>query len=318
MLRKNQIADERIFTGIDLYRKGFVAPTGIEMYFSEYYQYEASLTKFNAYLSNGWHIPHLDLFITEKCTLKCKDCCSLVPYMKNPTHCNAEEVFTAFDNLLRSGAYVSLVNLIGGEPFLNQKFMREFLERYKDNPSIGAFYTISNGTVVPEQVTLDAMKSVGKKRFYVFFSNYGVLSTKLNEAVKALVDNDIVCMIYQNEDPSAPNYTTWLSYGEPVLQKKSDEEYQAMFEDCQDVHWCQIILHGKLYICGRIAYMNDMGLIPEESKNYLDLTSKEALNMAKDELKKECCNLLYPKHYPPGCKYCKRGEYIEIQRAEQL
>ena len=80
--------------------------------------------------------------ITEICTLNCEACGSLMPLYKAPRNCNRDVVIESLDNLLSTGCHIGCIDLIGGEPLLNQELMREILLRYKDEERI--FFSDNN------------------------------------------------------------------------------------------------------------------------------------------------------------------------------
>lgn len=282
-----------------------------------YHRYEAMYAEFNAYVSDGWYLNHLDIVITEICTLNCEACGSLMPLYKKPHNCDSERIFEAFDNLLKSNCFIGSVNLIGGEPFVNQPLIEEILWRYKDEKKIGLFQIISNGTILPNNNTLEAMQSID--RLYVIFSNYGCLSRKQEEAVKILDEYGIDVAVEQEADINAESNTLWIDYGKVHHYDFPKEKHQKMFDTCIDGKTCRTLLNGKLYICPRIAHGINLGLIPEDiPRGSLNLLNSALQGMDWREIKRKCIAFLENKEYPPACEYCNHDAGILVERAKQV
>ena len=83
------------------------------------YSLEAMVEMHNTFLSNNNSlcIRSVDLMITEKCTLKCKDCANLMQFYESPINIDLKEVQLILDNLLKKLDLLYEVRLIGGEPF---------------------------------------------------------------------------------------------------------------------------------------------------------------------------------------------------------
>lgn len=282
-----------------------------------HYGCEVNSILLNNYINNGWHLGHLDIVITEICTLKCEACGSLMPLYKSPHNYSSDSVLEAFDNLLKSNCYITSINLIGGEPLVNQDLVQEILLRYKDTKQIGFFQMITNGTILPNEKTLKAMRENG--RIYVIFSNYGKLSTKQNDAVKVLTESGIETAIIQEKDITESNNTLWIDYGEVKHYKFSAKKHQKMFDGCKDGKSCTTLMNGKLFICPRIAHAVNLGLIPENiPRCNVDLSKEAIKGMDWEDVKQKCVEFLSDIQYPPACEYCNRDAGILVERAKQI
>lgn len=317
LLKKAGVCEEKIYTAKKLYREG------VEYYDTDLekvplkYVYDLEIMKLYVYLNGGWKLNHLDVFITERCTLRCKYCCALVPYYDNPVDLTEEDIYEGLDNLLFSGCYIGTLCLMGGEPMMNQELMRKFLKRYKNCEQIAVFQTITNGTVVPEDKTIEVLKDV--PNFYIIFSNYGKFSINQKKAVEKLHESNIVVAVEQSKDIKAEENTLWLDYGEVKKYGRSDDEVQAIYDHCLDAKHCTTLLKNELYICNRIAHGVNMGLIPRTIfRTAFDLSNKAVEGKNNKEIKNGCEQFLFADHFPYACDYCNRGAGILGKRAEQL
>lgn len=317
-LKKYGISDDKIYIAqhilssrVERFKSYDVKEVGA------HYRYEASSITLNAYVDNGWYLPHLDVVITEICTLRCEACGSLMPLYKTPQNCDGNVIIETLDNLLRLKSYIACVNLIGGEPFVNQKLIEEILLRYKDERQIGFFQIITNGTIVPNRATLMAMKENG--RIYVIFSNYGELSTKQDKAVNALTEYGIESVIIQEKDIKESDNTLWIDYGEVKHYEFPPEKHQRMFEGCMDAKSCTTLMNGNLFICPRIAHGVNIGLIPGDiPRCSFNLTNEKLKDERWEDIKEKCIQFLSNPQYPPACEYCNRDAGILVKRAKQI
>lgn len=314
-LKKIGVSDTRIFSASTIYKNHFsniFQSTDFDE-ISNYFSYDRAISEINAKTNDGWFLRQLDLIITEICTLKCVSCGSLMPYYKCPKNLDEETVIHSLENLLSTGCYISLLDMVGGEPFLNQKLMVKILDRFGKNPQIGCFVTISNGTIVPKRETVEALSRCNKA--YVIFSNYGMLSTKQNEAIKTLQLGRVPCIVIKDEDVTARAGTMWVDYGEVKKYPYSREVFQRYFNDCMDAKSCTTMLNGCLYICPRTAHAMNANLLPRIPGNFVDFLSRD---FDPTTTKNLCQILLHPTVYPEACEYCNRGAGIKVMRAKQL
>ena len=67
-------------------------------------------------------IRSVDLVLTEKCSLKCKDCANLMQYYQNPVNIEKQELLDDLEDLMSVADEVNEIRIIGGEPLMNKDF----------------------------------------------------------------------------------------------------------------------------------------------------------------------------------------------------
>ena len=104
----------------------------------------------DAFLSDEllW-IRSVDLVITEKCTLRCKDCANLMQFFEKPRNLEFNQVVGGIRELASKCSFINEVRVIGGEPFINKQIYR-ILETILRIENIGSIVIYTNG--IPEQV----------------------------------------------------------------------------------------------------------------------------------------------------------------------
>lgn len=316
-LKDYEIQDEKIFTACSIYMSALDGKEiGLEVVVSRF-NYIRGINRLYEKCSGGWRLCNLDVFITEKCSLNCRYCCALIPQYKNPISYDYESIYEGVEYILETNCYFDSISIMGGEPFMNQKTMCEFLLKYKDNIQIATFQIITNGTIIPNDTTIQVLKEL--KNVYVIFSNYGKLSCNKDKAVQKLLENNIAVAIEETKDIKAENNTLWLDYGEVKKYNRTQEELKKMYDSCYDGRYCYSLLKNKLYICNRIAHGVNLGLIPESlNRTVFDIMYEKENSKNISEFRQKCIDFVYSTDYPQACDYCNRGAGKLGERAEQI
>lgn len=311
LLLQSDIEQDSIFTGKELFYLGQRDFNKNHSYVDipKHYEYYVDVAKFFAKIESKLFLEHLDIVITERCSLRCEGCGSLMPLYCRPQNMQKDVIFSSLDRLFSEGCYVGMVDIIGGEPLLNQELLSEILISYGENSHIGAFQMITNGTIVPSQKTIDIIKNT--KKMYIIFSNYGELSFKQKQAVELFNDNGIETIVESEIDINEDNNTLWIDYGEVKQYNHTTEKITKMFINCRDAKSCTTLLGNKIYICPRIAHMDNLNLIPDDKTNYVDIMDKEFNNEVIEKFYNN-------KKYPKGCEYCDRDSGKMVERAKQI
>ena len=87
----------------------------------------------------------VDVQITEKCSLKCKDCSNLMQYYQKPVDAEQGILFDSMDRLMSIVDYVNELRILGGDPFMNKeihKYIKKLLQ-YKNFGKIIFAITLS-------------------------------------------------------------------------------------------------------------------------------------------------------------------------------
>ena len=124
----------------------------------------------------------IDLVLTEKCSLKCKDCSNLMQYYAKPIDEDYELLVKSIDKLLTNVGYIREIRIIGGEPLLYKKIdliIKKLLE-YKNYDKI---FIYTNGTIVFKD---EKMKIFQNDKIMFKISNYGKISRNVEKLENSL------------------------------------------------------------------------------------------------------------------------------------
>lgn len=236
-------------------------------------------------------IPNMDVPLTTFCSLKCKYCSHCIPYAHPPKHFDASLIINDIKKLI-SVSFISCLAIMGGEPFVYPN-LDNFLDLYKRNEIdqiVGYTRIVTNGTVVPKDEIFCLFKKL--KNFYVYISNYGERSKKLNELIEK-------CKKFEIPFYVCPQTNEWRNLGDFHYPRPySKDEIKHLFAVC-DARTCFQLLNGRFYSCPRIPLLNEDGLIPFSKNDFCEIrgTSEELLI-------EELHDYMYNKEYLEGCMYC--------------
>ena len=244
--------------------------------------------------SNNFNIKHVDIVITERCSMKCKDCANLMQYYENPQNNDLEILFSSIDRFMKSVDKVYEFRVLGGDPFMNKEMYKVInkLNEYKNVESI-VIYT--NAKIVPKGENLDCLK---KDKVRLQITNYGDLSSKHDEIIKLLASENIAFV--------TDRVKTWDDIGEIKYEKKSKEVLNKQFLDCcaQDIF---TVLDGVLYKCPVSAHGTKLKAVPfDKFKDGIDLVDEK---VSIKDLRNKLINFHYNNKYITACMYCKGRSY---------
>jgi len=250
---------------------------------------------FGTFKKNIFVIPSLDIVITEKCSLKCKDCANLMQYYANPKNINYEKLFSYMDLLMESVNYVLEFRVIGGETFMNPQAYK-FINRLREYKNYNHIAVYSNGTIVPKGKNLKALKFPDT---YLRISNYGEISDKINEMKILFNKNDIQ---YDVE-----NCDLWQDCSSIEKHNYSEEQLERIYSECC-VKDFMTILGPNLYICPFAANANNLGAIPKHKGEYVCLDGSQT----KTQIRNTLSSMLQEKKYFSTCKFCNGRSLKEM------
>jgi hypothetical protein len=250
-------------------------------------------------------IPSVGLFITSKCSLKCKLCGISIPYLNNRKDFEPDIMISDATKLL-SVASIGMIYLVGGEPFCHTQFEKIIdLLLNIDLSHCDCIKIVTNSTIKPNEAI---MKKIARlKNVYIFSSDYGKYSKKKDDIINSCKANGIPHI--------SNNLYKWVSFGDMKYSRNySIDTLKHLFKICNSTI-CFTLLEGKLYVCGQLAIYYYYNLIPDNPSDYIDIS-----NTTQEELQEKLHKFIYETEYLNGCQYCD-GIYYgckEYPKAEQV
>lgn len=236
-------------------------------------------------------IPRLEIAITSRCSLKCKYCASMMQFYDNPYDVDTELNILSLRKILDSADQVNQLKILGGEPLMDKNLYMIIDEALKHD-NVRRILIITNGTIVPQSEEL--ISSLANDRVSIRISYYGEDVSKRVEAIKQLCnEKGINCYAKWEKE-------MWKSAGRPYKRNKSISDLKRQYRRCS-ASLCNNLLAGKLHHCSRSSNGMNMGVIPVEQEDYLDVMR----DMTREDFRKELQEFVYhDRGYIIACDYC--------------
>ncbi len=238
----------------------------------------------------------IDVVITERCSLKCKDCSNLMQYYEAPVNISFEEIIDDFEDLTKAVDHVYEVRLIGGEPFMNKDIYR-IIKYISESSKITKLVIYSNAMIPIKHDQVDILRN---KKIVFSLTDYGKLSKNTKRVIDSL---DSMGVAYRLHPPE-----NWTDSGTIHNFNRTVEEQKKLFSDCCGKNLLTVT-GGKLYRCPFAANADRLRAIPDDETNFV------SVNASPDEIK----NYVTEIEYIPACNYCKGRSFgaPEIEPAIQ-
>ncbi len=248
------------------------------------------------------YLYHVELPVTQRCNLRCKNCVFMMPYFEHPVDFDIEDTLKYMRKLLDCVDSIQIFRILGGEPFLYRDIKPIICEALSSK-KIRTVEIVTNGTIVPPEELLDVLKN---SKLKIQISDYGKLSRN-KEKIKELCDREgITCIIRGSDEKN------WFDAGDLHFRGRNQKELRKQFKKCGEI--CRNLHDGKLYFCPRAAFGTKLG-IPDVSSDYVDFKGEDDIKVLREQVYRlnQRISLL-------ACNYCNEGtdEYVPIPVAEQI
>lgn len=234
----------------------------------------------------------VDLVVSERCTLRCRDCSNLMQYYKKPNDYDVEKLLEGFDIFLQNISFIGELRILGGEPIVYKELTRVLLH-YKSNKKIMSIGIYTNATIMPATQTLQAIK---ESNALVYLSDYGTLSRKLSVWIELLEENSIPYIVNKMDE--------WQDCGQLKWRGYSREEVCAVYKSC-DCKSIPTFLKGKLFACPYSAHAANLGAMTEAEIRSDMLSIQDCTNQSLREF-------LEVREYLNACNYCS-GRQLQAE-----
>lgn len=246
----------------------------------------------NQSLDADVYIVHLEVVITERCSLRCKQCSSLMPFYNNPNNIDIKSIINDLKKIAAVIDRIGEIRILGGEPFLNPQ-ISELISYLAQENKFGNITIYTNGTVMPD---FDTLCNIKENKIFVHVSDYGIQQTKREQFIARLKENNIKYMCRQ--------YDSWFDFGEIKTNNMGNAELQEMFDNCSSAQ-CFTLHRGRIYHCPRSAHAHVIGAV--------DLPNADYIEVNDIELKERIIEFTQRKEYIHTCRFCTgtNGELIK-------
>ena len=230
----------------------------------------------------------VDLMITEKCSMKCKDCANLMQFYEAPVSDDTAEIIRSIERFCSIVDEVNEMRVLGGEAFMNKE-AHIIVRRLIDEPKVKKIVVYSNATIVPTEDQMATMRS-GKVLFFI--TDYGSLSRNRDRLLRELESNHIA---YVSSRPA-----NWTDCGHISPHNRTEEERKQIFKTCC-VKNIFTISGNLLFHCPFSANAFRLRGVPDFKGDYVDFSRSGV----KDEVRE----FVRSKEYIDSCDFCNGRSY---------
>lgn len=240
------------------------------------------------------YLKHIDIIVTERCSLRCRGCSNLMQYYTEPKNCDINLLFSSVDKLMECVGYLNEFRVIGGEPFMNNELYK-IVNKLVTYENVGQVVIFTNATIPPQGDNLLCLKN---DKVALEITNYGELSRNFDKIIKILKKNNISHITHDIGG------TLWNDCASIKYQTRTEKEIIDMFMNCC-VNDIISLLHGKLYRCPFSAHATNLKAIPFAGEDAIELAD----NTPIDILKRKIISFYKDKRFVSACYYCKGRAY---------
>lgn len=259
-----------------------------------------------AIVNRKYTLPYVEMDITSRCTLNCKECSHFIPLRRklgDNRDYSTESLIENIDLLLPLTNRILLFRLLGGEPFLHRN-LHIIVEKLINEKKVKHIQISTNGTIVPQYENFEILKN---RKVSVDISNYGELSTKRNDLIKLFKISKIR---YKASD----DLPLWRETGGFNKRHYSKREMHELFYKCKSAS-CKTLFEQKLWLCPIALHGFYLKALKKNEYEYIDLSSN------KKQFWKELNDLYENPENKTSCYYCNGNNFNNLKQvpcAEQI
>jgi hypothetical protein len=203
----------------------------------------------------------VDLIITERCSLKCKDCSNLMQYYEHPQNVELDLIFRSIDALCSALDDIMELRVIGGDAFMNKQWPL-VLERLVGEKKIKRVVIYTNGAIVP---SADCARLLKHPKVLTIVTDYGKLSRNMDKLLGYFKAHGIAHRILHVD--------SWLDCASLVKHNRTPEQNARIYQDCCAKNMLSMS-DGKLFRCPFAANADRLSAAPDFSGDYLDVLAE--------------------------------------------
>lgn len=242
------------------------------------------------------YIRSIDLIVTEKCSLKCKDCSNLMQYYDSPVNIEGGELLSDLEDICSVADEINEIRIIGGEPLMNKNF-HHVVAAAAAYENVNKVVIYTNGTICPPDEKLVMMAN---PKIFVFLTTYGELSRNADSLEGGLKRHNI---LYNRQ----PAYG-WTDCASVEAHDRKADELAETFRYCCAKHFTTLT-GGKIFRCPFSANVERLHALPDSPDDYVDIRGVSRNSNRIPSIKSSLRLFLREKSYINACNYCNGRTY---------
>lgn len=245
-------------------------------------------------LKSSVYVNALDVQVTEKCTMKCKDCSNLMQYYEKPRDADTALLVRNLEKFLDAVDYLADARIIGGEPFI-VKDLNKILDFLSKSEKVGHITVYTNGTIVPREDILDSLKS---DKVIVEITDYNEHSKRLSALQETLQQRGVKYFSHRPQN--------WTDSARIVKNNLSADALSQMFDSCC-VNDALTILHGRIYHCPFSANGINLNAYDVTDREFIEIESYDSSFNLREKFK----TWYFGRPFLDSCSYCLGRDYMQ-------
>ena len=234
-------------------------------------------------------IDFFEVWVGQRCTLRCKDCCHLIPYVE-PSLYDINSVIRDCELFLRF-CKIDLFSIVGGEPFCHPELYKliDFIAQRTDIPNVKI---VTNGTIIPDDKTIESLKKINGI-ILISIDLYPGKEVIATNFYNRLLDAGVRCRLTQYSD------WQWKELGGARQERLSINAAKNAFRECWDKR-CYTLSNGEFTACPRgILSESVYGILKRKFENMRLSDIKGSLTA-----KAMIATCMSHKIYKDYCRHC--------------
>lgn len=243
------------------------------------------------------YIRSIDLIITEKCSLKCKDCSNLMQYYEKPINIEDDELLQDLADICSVADEINEIRIIGGDPFVNKGF-HHVVAKAASYTNVNKVVVYTNGTICPPD---EKLLAIANPKTFVFITTYGELSRNAEKLEARLISLGI----NYNKQPAYG----WTDCADIDKKNRTKDSLINTFKYCCAKHFTTLTA-GKIFRCPFSANVERLHAIPESPDDYVNIQQiSNASEQNRIVLKSKLRTFLREIQYINACNFCNGRTY---------
>lgn len=232
-------------------------------------------------------VQSVDLMITEKCTMKCRDCSNLMQYYEHPENADMGEMYAMIDGLCSKMDEIYEFRVIGGEPFVHKE-LHTVVAYVCAKANVQKVSIFTNATIVPRETQWEALKH---EKVRLFITDYDELSRNRQRLIAELESRGVA---YVSEKANG-----WTDCASLEKHNRTVKENEAIWNACCAKNLATLA-DGRLYRCPFAANAFKLKAVPDYKEDYLVVADSDP-----DQIR----SFLREKTHISACDHCNGRSY---------
>ncbi len=229
---------------------------------------------YKLYQYNHLEIHYIGYRVTERCTLRCKQCAGLIPYIQEPRSVSLELMKKDLAQLFSCIDKLNSLGIMGGDPML-LPYINDLLVHVGETylgTKISNIIFCTNAVILPTDEMLHLWKKYDVDVRFTDYREFTGKKQKIDEMIALLTAHGIRYICQKSE--------YWLDFGYPQQSNglTTEEQLVALAERCSERN--PNFMNGRMYYCSRADSVERSGYYQIAEGDYFELdhfTSKKEL-----------------------------------------